>query len=77
MMEKGQKKIPSGKQADGTPKQETSRICKLCGKEGLAALIKYHIEANHLEGICISCDICGQTFSSRNALSNHKSKSHR
>ena len=76
MMEKGQKMIPSGKQLDGTPKQEVSRICKVCGKEGLATRIKNHIEANHLEGICIPCDLCDKTFASRNTLSNHKSKYH-
>ena len=77
MMEKGQKMFPSGKQAEGTPKQEVSRICKVCGKEGLATWIRNHIEANHLEGICIHCDLCDKTFSSRNTLSTHKSKSHK
>ena len=33
MMEKGQKMIPNGKQANGTPRQATSFICKVCGKE--------------------------------------------
>ena len=77
MMEKGQKMVPAKKRADGTPKQETSRICKVCGKEGLYTLIKNHIEANHLEGICIPCGLCEKTFSSRNAISQHKSKSHK
>ena len=76
MMEKGQKMFPSGKQAEGTPKQEVSRICKVCGKEGLATWIRNHIEANHLEGTCIPCDLCDKTFTSRNTLSNHKSKYH-
>ena len=33
MMERGQKMIPDGKQANGIPKQKTSYICKVCGKE--------------------------------------------
>ena len=51
MIEKGEKMIPSGNHANGTPKQQTSSICKVCGKEGLA----HHIR-NHLEGISIPCD---------------------
>jgi hypothetical protein len=46
MMEKGQKMIPNGKQANGTPRQATSFICKVCGKEGLAKHIRNHIESN-------------------------------
>ena len=77
MMEKGQKMIPSGKQLDGTPKQEVSRICKVCGKEGLATWIRNHIEANHLEGVSIPCVFCDNTFASRNALSKHRSRNHK
>ena len=76
MIEKGQNMIPVGKR-NGKPREETSRICKVCGKEGSITLIKQHIEANHLEGICIPCDFCENTFSSRNALNQHKSKLHR
>ena len=71
MMEKGQKMIPTDK------RQQTSYICKVCGKEGLCTLIRDHIEANHLKGICIPCDFCDKTFSSRNTLNNHKSRLHR
>ena len=77
LMEKGTKMIPYGKQANGTPRQETSCICKVCGKEGLLASIRNHIEAHHLEGICIPCGLCDKTFSSRNALRKHKSYSHK
>ena len=77
MMEKGQKMIPNGKQANGTPSQATSFICKVCGKEGFVTLIRDHIEANHLEGICIPCGLCEKTFSSRNALTQHKRRSHK
>ena len=71
MMEKGQKMIPTGTQ------QKTLCICKVCGKEGLPASIRDHIEANHLIGICIPCDVCDKTFTSRNNLNNHKSRLHR
>ena len=77
MMEKGQKMIIVGKQVNGTPIQATSFICKVCGKEGPRVTIRDHIEANHLEGICITCDICDKTFTSRNTMSSHKSKVHR
>ena len=74
MMEKGQKMIPAGRQANGTLRYKTSCICKVCGKEGLFTSIKGHIERNHLEGICIPCGICNKTFSSRPAMSEHKSR---
>ena len=48
MMEKSRNMIPSGRQSDGTPKQERAFICKVCGKEGLVTQIRNHIEANHL-----------------------------
>ena len=70
MMEKGQKMIHCGKQTrDGTPQQKTSSICKVCDKEGRPKDIRDHIEANHLEGVSISCDLCSKTFQTRHALS--------
>ena len=77
MMEKGQKMIISGKRANGTPKQAKSLICKVCGKEDSSANIRTHIEANHLEGICIPCDFCEKMFSSQNSLSLHKGRFHK
>ena len=77
MMEKGQKMIPDGKQANGTPKQAISRVCKVCGKEGRLTAILNHIESNHLEGICIPCGLCDKTFSSKKTLNCHKNKSHK
>ena len=78
MMEHGQKMITTVKEIrDGTPKQETSRICRVCGKEGLPKHIRNHIEANHLEGLCIPCDVCDKTFSSRNSLGIHKGRFHK
>ena len=77
MMEKGTKMIPNGKQANGTPKQVKSCICKVCGKEGLSHQIRDHIEANHLEGVSIPCDFCSKTFQTRHALFQHTSKNHK
>ena len=34
-----------------------ARICKVCGKEGSRTEIKNHIEAYHITGISIPCDI--------------------
>ena len=39
--------------------------CKVCEKEGESTMIKDHIEANHLEGIAIPCNLCEKTFRSR------------
>ena len=77
MMARGQKMIPDGKRPDGTIKQAISRICNVCGKEGLFKNIKQHIEANHLEGISILCDSCDIVLSSRASLANHKSRFHK
>ena len=50
--------------------------CKVCGKEGLGSAIKDHIEANHIEGIVIPCNLCEKTFRYRNALKLHKRSNH-
>ena len=71
MMEKGQKMIPSGKQANGRPQQAKSFICKVCGKEGAGIAIRDHIEANHLEGVSLPCNVCGKVFWSRARLRKH------
>ena len=54
-----------------------TRICKICGQEGPVQDIKSHIEANHIAGISIPCDLCGKLFKSRNSLGSHKSQQHR
>ena len=74
--EKSNKMIPAGT-ANGKPKQAKAFICKVCGKEGRANVISYHIEANHLEGISVVCGVCDKTFSSRFVLSVHKNKFHK
>ena len=77
MTEKGLNMIPNDKQINGTPRQATSYLCTVCGKEGRNHVIVNHIEANHLEGIFIPCDFCGKTCPSRKALELHKSRFHR
>ena len=64
MMEKSQNKL-----ADGSRFKDR---CKICGKEGFAKSIKDHIEANHIEGIIIPCNLCDKTFKSRHRLTLHK-----
>ena len=51
--------------------QRRADVCKVCGKEGKSDNIKDHIEANHLEGIVIPCNLCDKNFGSRNALRQH------
>ena len=64
MMEKSENKYRNGHQL--------ADRCKVCGKEGLGSAIKDHIEANHLEGIVIPCNLCDKTFRSRNSFRPHK-----
>ena len=66
MMEIGQNKIQSGKD-----KERRVHICKVCGKEGAGIAIRDHIEANHLEGVSLPCNICGKEFRSRMILRKH------
>ena len=68
MMEKSQNKYDNG--------QHLADRCKVCGKEGKGNSIKDHIEANHLEGVVIPCNLCDKTFRSRNGFKQHKSKNH-
>ena len=68
MMDKTLKKHPNG-----LPLYR----CKSCGKEAANSDLKKHIEANHLEGISIPCNICEKTFRSRNALRQHNYTYHK
>ena len=63
MMEKSQSNYANGL-------QKADR-CKVCGKEGKGNAIKDHIEANHIEGIVLPCNLCEKSFRSRNALRIH------
>ena len=71
MMETSENMIQVGQ------KVRHAKICKICGKEGQAADILRHIEANHLEGVSIPCELCNDTFASRNALTKHTNKCHK
>ena len=66
LMGKGENQIPNGGQ--------TTKVCKVCGKEGYATNIRDHIELNHLDGVAIPCKNCGNTFRSRCSLRKHKCK---
>ena len=69
MMEKSQNKLSNGRAG-------FADLCKVCGKEGERTQIKDHIEANHLEGIIIPCNLCNKTFRSRNGLRKHNKYRH-
>ena len=60
MMEKSQNLCRKGKQK--------AYKCKVCGKEAKGKDIKDHIEANHIEGIVIPCNLCDKTFRSTKIL---------
>ena len=64
MMEKSQNRVAG--------RSEFADRCQVCGKEGQGRNIKDHIEANHLEGIIIPCNLCDKTFRSRNGFRKHK-----
>ena len=50
--------------------------CKVCGKEEIKLNMKSHIEANHLEGVSIPCNLCEKTFRSRPSLNMHNRRNH-
>ena len=52
--------------------RQRASVCKVCGKEGMGSAIKDHIEANHLEGVVLPCNLCEKTFRSRYSLRHHK-----
>jgi hypothetical protein len=50
-----------------------SRVCKLCGKEGIRQVIMDHIEENHIDGIAVPCNSCDKTFRTRTRFRLHQS----
>ena len=64
MMILGENRTQDGKQ--------TATVCQVCGKEGYRTQIRDHIEANHVDGLVVPCNLCEKTFRYRNALRNHK-----
>ena len=61
----------------GHGQRGNTRICKVCGKEGNVGNISRHIEANHINGISIPCNICGKTAPTQNALVTHQKRFHK
>ena len=59
---------------NGRGKQYT---CNVCGKEGQSINIKQHIEAIHIEGISIACNICHRLFKTRRVIKNHMQSIHK
>ena len=51
--------------------------CNVCGYEAPRSFVVRHIEANHITGVSHSCDICGKTARSRNAISIHMYRKHK
>ena len=51
--------------------REKALICKVCGKEGVNKNIKDHIEANHLQGFILRCNLCKKTYRTRKSLRQH------
>ena len=61
----------SSDNADPYKNGARAKICKVYGKEGSWTNIMQHIEAKHITGITIPCDLCGKSFKSRNSLASH------
>ena len=73
MMKKSKNHLPRRNDGQG---DGFASVCKVCEKEGTATDIKRHIEANHLEGISLPCNLCENIFKSRRNLARHKLKDH-
>ena len=71
MMEKSQNTILK----QGRPTR--ADLCKVCGKEGQWVAIRDHIEANHLEGLSLPCNLCDKIFRSRLSLRKHMRANHK
>ena len=74
MMEKTEKVIT--RKVRGKFSSMKASVCKQCGKEGAYTTILDHIEANHITGICLPCNLCDTTCTSRSSLRWHKKKYH-
>ena len=76
LMGKSENMVPNGTQTSGKLKLQRASVCKVCGKEGEATSIKYHVEANHLEDMTIQCSHCDKSFNSRITWRYQKRKYH-
>ena len=77
-LEELDEKINTMMNSTGKIDQKSHRIFSynICGHEGPRAHLKTHVEANHITGVNHSCEICGKTARSRNALRTHKYSNH-
>ena len=76
MVEKGGNRVIR-KIGNGKVQEFITRICKVCGKEGVQSDVERHIEAKHITGVTHACDVCETICKTRNSLRNHKSAMHR
>ena len=76
MVEKGGNRVIR-KIGNGKVQEFITRICKVCGKEGVQSDVERHIEAKHITGVTHACDVCETKCKTRNSLRNHKSAMHR
>jgi len=60
-----------------TADKQKMRLCNVCGKEGVYANMRHHIEAHHITGVSHSCNICGITTRSRHSMIMHKRRKHK
>ena len=59
---------------DGT----TTYTCQMCGKKDRSmSHMRDHMEANHIEGISLPCNICNKILRSRNCLRKHIFSQHK
>ena len=76
VMGRSEKIIKIGGRKNGEVRMGKAYICQICFKEGKRSNIMVHIEASHLDGILISCNLCEKTFKSRVYLKQHISHQH-
>ena len=76
VMGRSEKIIKIGGRKNGEVRMGKAYICQVCFKEGKRSNIMVHIEANHLDGIFIPCNLCEKTFKSRVYLKQHVSHQH-
>ena len=76
VMGRSEKIIKIGGRKNGEVRMGKAYICQVCFKEGKRSNIMVHIEANHLDGIFIPCNLCEKTFKSRVYLKQHMYHQH-
>jgi hypothetical protein len=69
LMVVGERVLPNG--------QGRAYVCQVCGKEANGRNMRDHIEAKHVNGVSLPCNLCGKTFRTRHCLRTHKSAQHK